>query len=190
MNGIFDKITSVNNLFAAWREFRRGKRGKYDVQCFERELENNIFELHEDLINGCYRHGSYKRFCVYDPKYRVIHKASVRDRLLHHAIVRIITPIFERSFIYDSYSCRRGKGTHAALRRLELFSRRVSHNYTQPCFALKIDVRKFFDSVDHEILLNILAQRIPCPLTNGLLAEIVNSYSQTKIALGGGSPNW
>lgn len=174
---MFEQIISLENLFAAWREFRRGKRGKTDVQEFERNLEDNIFALHDDLASGQYRHGPYHRFHIFDPKHRIIHKASVRDRLVHHAVYRVMTPLFETSFIFDSYSCRIGKGTHAAVRRLEAFARRVSRNNTGPCWALKFDVKKFFDSVDHDILLGILYRQIACPRTRELLAGIVGSYS-------------
>lgn len=177
---MFDEIISLGNLFSAYREFRRGKRDKMDVQLFERHLEDNIFSLHEDLVSGQYRHGSYERFHIFDPKHRIIHKATVRDRLVHHAVCRVLAPWFDRSFIYDSYSCRTGKGTHVAVRRLEVFARKVSRNYRGPCYALQLDIRKVFDSVDHGILLQILQQKIPCPRTNALLTEIVGSYSSAE----------
>ena len=157
---MFDQIISLSNLFAAWREFRRGKRGRQDVQEFERNLEDHVFALHDELIEGMYRHGSYHRFHIFDPKHRIIHKATVRDRLVHHAVCRVLYPLFDHSFIFDSYSCRVGKGTHAAVDRLEVFSRRVSRNDTRPCWALKFDVKKFFDSVDHEVLMDTLEKRI------------------------------
>lgn len=185
MSDIFDRITSAENLFAAWREFRRGKRRKPDVRVFERYLEENIFRLRDDLASGRYRHGPYQRFRICDPKPRTIHKAMVRDRLVHQAVVRVLGPILERSYVLDSYSCQRGKGPHAAVRRLETFRRRVSRNGTRPCWALKFDIAKFFDSVDHEILLGLLAARIACPQTVRLVEEIVGSYS-VATALGGG----
>lgn len=199
-NILFDEIISLDNLFPAWREFRRGKRGRQDVQEFERNLEDNIFALHEELVAGRYRHGSYHRFHIFDPKHRIIHKATVRDRLVHHAVYRVLYPLFDRSFIYDSYSCRIGKGTHAAVNRLECFARQVSRNYTSPCWALKFDIKKFFDSVDHGILMGILERRIASPRQHVgarndtdnvlvLLDEIVGSYS-TPNPVGGGEPKW
>ncbi|TSC71523.1 MAG: hypothetical protein G01um101438_1050 [Parcubacteria group bacterium Gr01-1014_38] len=185
MSDIFERITSAENLFAAWREFRRGKRRRADVQMFERYLEENIFRLRDDLVSDRYRHGPYQRFRIRDPKPRTIHKAAVRDRLVHQAVVRVLAPALERSYILDSASCQRGKGPHAAVRRLEAFRRRVSRNGTCPCWALKFDIAKFFDSVDHRILLGLLAARIPCPKTFRLVAEIVGSYSVAR-ALGGG----
>lgn len=175
-------MASPDHLFSSWREFRCGKRGRQDVQDFERHLERHVFRLRDDLARGTYRHGPYERFHVYDPKPRVIHKATVRDRLVHHAVVRVLQPTLERSFIHDSYSCRCGKGPHAAVRRLDVFSRRVSRNGTRPCWTLKFDIAKFFDSVDHEILLSLLAEQVPCRRTRALLAEIVGSYSVSGTA--------
>ena len=155
------------------------------------------------MINNRYHHDPYHRFHIFDPKHRIIHKASVRDRLVHHAIYRILYPLFDRSFIFDSYSCRIGKGTHAAVNRLEVFVRKVSKNHTGSCWALKFDIKKFFDSVDHGVLMGILTHVISSlprdlsvrPLasvemtqikkTIDLLEEIVGSYSTQK-SLGGG----
>src|SRR3989344_7087475 len=134
MDNLFDQIISYENLFLAWKEFRSGKRKKVDVQAFERHLEDNLFELHCQLKNKTYCHGSYSSFYINDPKLRNIQKAMVRDRVLHHAIYRILYPIFDRTFIFDSYSCRLGKGTHKAVKRLDNFIRKVSKNYTAPCF--------------------------------------------------------
>lgn len=143
---------------------------------FERNLEDHVFELHEELFNGTYRHGPYHRFKVFDPKPRIINKATVRDRLVHHAIYRVLLPIFERSFIFDSYSCRDDKGTHAAVERLEVFVRKTSENWTDSCWALKFDIRRFFDSVDHEILLGLLDEKIQDRRVMTLLREIVGSF--------------
>lgn len=174
---MFDDIISVENLSAAWRKFRRGKRDRSDVQVFERRLEDNIFALNDELRMKCYRHGSYERFHVFDPKHRIIHKAGVRDRVIHHALYRVLVPLFERCFIFDSYSCRLGKGTHAAVERLGRFARKVSQNYTRPCFVLKCDIRKFFDSIDHAILLRMFARRVADMDTLWLLSEIVERFS-------------
>jgi len=173
---MFDSIISLENLFAAWRKFRRGKRGKPDVQLFERHLENNLFQLHDTLQAKTYCHGSYERFHVFDPKHRIIHKAIVRDRIVHHAAYRVLAPIFDRSFIFDSYSCRLQKGTHAAVDRLGQFARKVSRNYARPCWALKCDVKKFFDSIDHRVLMRMLSRRISDVGTLWLLREIIKSY--------------
>lgn len=161
----------------AWKKFREGKRKKYDVQLFERNLEDNLFNLHLQLKNKTYHHGFYSSFYINDPKLRNIQKVKVIDRILHHAIYRILYLIFDKSFIFDSYSCRIGKRTHRAVGRLESFVRIVSKNYTSPCFALKCDVKKFFASVDHEILKEIIAKKIKNSDVLWLLEEIISSFS-------------
>src|SRR3989338_296920 len=148
----FEEITSVENLLEAWREFVRGKRGKPDVQEFFLRLMDNIFLLHNDLRNHTYKHGAYQEFKINDPKPRDIHKASVRDRLLHHAIYRKLYPFFDRVFISDSFSCRDDKGTHKAMNRFRAFAYKVSQNNTKTCWVLKCNIQKFFASIDHDIL--------------------------------------
>jgi len=177
---LFEQITSIDNLFASWKAFRSGKRAKFDVQRFERNLETELFALRDDLQAQRYRHGSYQPFTITDPKLRHIHKATVRDRILHHAFYRVLYPIFDSTYIYDSYSCRIGKGTHAAVRRLERFTWKVSQNYTRPCWVLKCDIRKFFDSVDHNRLLDLLFRRVTDERTRRLLNEIVGSYTVSQ----------
>ena len=177
MDDTFLKIISLENLFFAWKEFRKGKRKKRDVQIFERNLEDNLFRLHRDLVNKTYQHGNYNSFYITDPKLRLIHKACVRDRVLHHAIYRILYPIFDKSFIYDSYSCRLKKGTHKAVSRLNFFTRKVSKNYTGRCFVLKCDIKKFFASIDHEVLFLLLKNKIRDENLLRLLQEIINSFS-------------
>jgi retron-type reverse transcriptase len=169
----------LENLFLAWKEFKVGKGSKQDVQEFEFNLEDNIFQLHEDLKNRSYIHSPYVSFYVTDPKLRHIHKACVRDRVLHHAIFRILYPIFDRNFIYDSYSCRLGKGTHRAVNRLEDFVRKLSCNNHRTIYALKCDVRKFFDSIDKTILTRIIADKIKDDNSLWLISKILNSFSKT-----------
>jgi len=103
---IYDRIISLDNLFLSWEEFRKGKRKKLDVQKFERNLKENILSLHQELKNNTYDHSDYISFYVNDPKLRRIHKACVKDRVLHHAVFRILYFVFDKSFIFDSYSCR------------------------------------------------------------------------------------
>lgn len=126
----FKDIVSVENLLLAWKEFVRGKRNKRDVQEFSLNLMDNIFLLHNDLIHHNYKHGGYQAFKINDPKPRDIHKAAVRDRLLHHAIYRILYPFFDKTFISDSYSCRNNKGTHKAINKFRGYFRKISRNNT------------------------------------------------------------
>ena len=130
----FENIVSVDNLFLAWREFVKGKRNKKDVQVFSFYLMNNILALHKDLVNHTYKHGGYQEFKINDPKPRTIHKASVRDRLLHHAVYRILYPFFDKKFISDFFSRRNNKGTHKAINRFKDFNYIVSKNNTKTCF--------------------------------------------------------
>ena len=173
---VFEKITSSEALFRAWDEFKRSKRMKEDVLAFEKELESNIFCLQRDLKAKRYKHGPYTDFYIQDPKLRHIYKASVRDRVLHHAMFAALNPIFEPTYIPNSFSCRVGKGTHKGIEVLTNMLRAVSKNGTQPCYALKCDIRKFFDSIDHDILLGILERRIVDPDTRWLIREIIESY--------------
>jgi RNA-directed DNA polymerase len=174
---LFEKIVSLENLLLSWQEFRRGKRSKRDVQEFEMFLEDNLLKLHRDLAKGQWRPAPYKPFYVTDPKLRRIHKACVRDRVVHQAVFRVLYPIFDKAFIFDSYSCRVGKGTHRAVRRLGTFCRSLSKNYRHSVFALKCDIRKFFDSVDQEILTKLIASKISDPQTLKLTGSILDSFS-------------
>ncbi len=174
---LFEKIISPENLFLAWDAFKSDKRNKHDVRQFEWRLEQNIFQLCRDLKNKTYKHGPYTGFYIRDPKQRHIHKASVRDRVLHHAVFSIINPIFEETFIPTSFSCRIGYGTHRGIAVLEKIARRIYKNGTNPCFVLKCDIQKFFDTMDHGVLLFILKRRIKDDEAMWLLREIVESYS-------------
>ena len=173
---VFETIASPEALFRAWDEFKRGKRMKEDVLAFEKELESNIFCLHRDLKAKQYRHGPYSDFFIQDPKLRHIYKASVRDRVLHHAMFATLNPIFEPTYTPNSFSCRIGKGTHKGVTVLAQMLRAVSRNNTRPCYALKCDIRKFFDSIDHNILLGILEKRIVDADTRWLMREVIGSY--------------
>lgn len=164
----------------AWKEFLKGKRGKKDVQEFEFELMDNILSLHRDLRDKTYQHGGYTAFNISDPKPRNIHKAGVRDRLLHHAVYRVLYPYFDGKFIHDSYSCRIGKGTHKAMDRFRTFFWKVSKNNTRTCWVLKYDIRKFFASIDHTVLKNILAKHIHDKDILWLLGQIVDSFESSQ----------
>ncbi len=149
---------------------------KVDVQEFNFNLEDNLFQLHQELVNKIYQHSNYTSFYVTDPKLRHIHKACVRDRILHHAVFRILYPIFDRSFIFDSYSCRLRKGTHKAVRRLKSFCNKLSRNNYKNIFALKCDVKKFFDSIDQEVLLKLIKKKIQDGDTLWLIERIIKSF--------------
>jgi retron-type reverse transcriptase len=172
----YDSIISVENLLTAWNEFVKGKKNRKDVQAFQVRLMDNILSLHHELKNKTYRHRGYEAFKISDPKPRNIHKASVRDRLLHRAIYRKLYPFFDRTFISDSFSCRLAKGTHKALKRFTDFHKKVSKNHTKIIWVLKCDIRKFFASVDQEVLMDILVLYIPNREVLWLLRQIICSF--------------
>jgi retron-type reverse transcriptase len=180
----FEDIISVDNLLLAWMEFVKGKRNKPDIQIFQLRLMDNILQLYHDLENNTYKHGDYQQFKINDPKPRTIHKATVRDRLLHHAVYRILYPFFDKTFISDSFSCRNNKGAHRALIRFEEFSCIVSKNNTRTCWILKCDIKKFFASVDQITLIKILEKRINDEDTINLLKEIIFSFNPSGLPLG------
>lgn len=180
----FEDIVSLDNLLEAWKEFLKGKKNKKDVQKFSFCLMNNIISLHQDLVHHTYKHGGYQAFNIQDPKPRNVHKASVRDRLLHHAIYRKLYPFFDKTFIADSFSCRIGKGTNRALNRFRSFAFKVSKNNTKTCWILKCDIKKFFASIDHGILINILRKYIPDENVLRLLETVINNFPGTSQKIG------
>ena len=176
LNHSYNDIIGLENLLIAWKEFLNGKRNRKDVQEFSIRLMNNITQLHEELSAKTYKHSTYHAFNISDPKLRRIHKAKVRDRLLHHAICRILYPFFDRVFISDSFSCRLRKGTHRAINKFTTFARKESKNYTKTVWVLKCDIRKFFPSIDHEILLKIISDYIIDENIVRLIEIIVGSF--------------
>ena len=169
-------MIATESLFDAWSEFRKGKTKRQDVQEYERHLEKSIFRLHRALKAKEYRHSSYRSFYIHDPKTRHIRKACVRDRLVHQAVYTVLMQIFECRFIHNLYSSRLGKGTHRGVGALRKASLSVSKNNSGPCWALKCDVRKFYDSVDHEILLTLLSRTIKDADAMWLFKEVVDSF--------------
>ncbi len=172
----YENIIEMENLLEAWREFVVGKKSRKDVEEFQRYLMQNIISLNRELETKTYKHSLYEAFNISDPKPRNIHKAKVRDRLLHHALYRKLYPFFDKTFTSDSYSCRLGKGTHKAIERFQSFANKVSKNNTKTVWILKCDIRKFFASIDQEILLKILNEYIPDKDIIAVLSEIIHSF--------------
>lgn len=154
-----------------------GKRNKTDVQGFSLSLMENILDLHRNLRERTYSHGLYKAFRINDPKPRQIHKSLVRDRLLHHAVYQKLYPFFDKTFIADSYSCRLEKGTHRAIGRFRKFAWKESRNHTRTLWVLKCDIRKFFENINHQILIDIFKKHIPDTDIIWLLQNIIQSFS-------------
>lgn len=148
-------MCSFESLLRAYTRARRANPKSHDTLAFGWQLEKNLFKLRDELMSGSYKHGAYREFVVADTKKRNIKAASFRDRVVHHALCAVLEPVFERQFIGDSYACRVGKGTHAALRRLEVWLRRGNDSYVLSC-----DISKYFASIDHARLMEIIASRV------------------------------
>lgn len=180
VGGLFARIVSFENLLRAERRAARGKRGRPSVARFEFHLERELIALQQALQSGGYQPGEFFSFEVRDPKRRAICAAPFRDRVVHHAVCDVLEPVFERRLIHDSYACRRGKGTHAAIRRAQQFSRRYR-------FVLQCDVRRFFASVDHGVLRALLARLFREPQLLALLDRII-AHGPPGAARGQGLP--
>lgn len=183
-HNIYPKIITLENIFAGYDEFRRDKLNKKDVIKFERNREDNLFELYKNLKDKTYQPGKYTGFYITDPKQRLIHKASVIDRIVHHIVGRELETIFEPIFYAHSYSCRKNKGTHRGVLALQAMARGASKNNTNVCWSVKCDIRKFFGSVNHRIIKHILSEKIGDSDFMNLLVKIIDSfYSDQTINL-------
>ncbi len=172
-SNLYEKISSFENLYLASREARLGKRGKESCASFELNIEEELHKLCEEMACKTYRPGAYREFTVYERKPRKISAAPYRDRVVHHALCRIVEPVFEKSFIHDSYACRVGRGTHAAVNRFTQFCRTYR-------YALKTDIRKYFPSIDHEILLAKISKKIKCKDTLWLTGLIIDGSNKQE----------
>jgi len=165
---IYPRICCYENLYEAWHKAALGKRSSPEVAQFEYALTDNLLALEEELTEQTYQPGAYRHFHISTPKPRRISAAPFRDRVVHHALVQQIEPIFEARFCRDSYACRVGKGTHAALERCQGFARRYP-------FILQCDVVQFFPSIDHAILRDVLFRHIDDRQTQWLMGRILDS---------------
>lgn len=185
---LYPKICSFENLHLAFVKARRKKRHKKGVAEFEYNLERNLLKIKRELEGLNYDPSQPKKFILKEPKKRVIFVVDFKDRVVHHALCNVIEPLFERSFIFDSYACRRAKGTHRAVARLDEFKRKVSRNNSRQVYVLKADVRKYFDTIDHQILLKIISRKIKDKKTMRLIKKIVESYEGKGDLKGKGVP--
>lgn len=176
VGNLWPGLVSFSNLMGAAHDAAAGKRSRPDVATFLLNLETEVLQLQRELSEGSYTPGPYRTFMIRDPKPRLISAAPFRDRVVHHAFTRVAEPVFERRFSKDSFACRECKGTHAALEQ----AKRAARVYP---YALKLDVRKYFASIDHEILKYLLERAIKCKPTLGLAARIIDgSNSQPDAA--------
>jgi len=170
---LYQKICTFPALYRAYQLCRREKREREYAIEFEQDLEKNLLDLRDDLAEGRWMPGRYSRFFVEDPKRRLINAPPFRDRVVHRAISDAILPIWEPMFVHDTYACLMGRGTHAAVGRLQQFMRRHPDNAG---YVLQLDVRSYFASIDHEVLIDLLARRIRDPQMIYLIRQIVESY--------------
>ena len=166
--GLWPRVVDFDNLLLAYRKARRGKRDRIEVARFALNLEHNLLQLQRELQDRSYRPGSYRLFEIYDRKARLIAAAPFRDRVVHHALMNPVEPLLDRSFIEHSYACRQGKGVHAAVARYQHWSRRYA-------YALKLDVRRYFPSIDHDILKTKLERHIKDQDVLWLFGVIIDS---------------
>jgi RNA-directed DNA polymerase len=172
LGDIWPRVVSFENLLEAHRRACRGKRRRPDVQAFTLALEHNLLGLQRELDEGHYRPGTYRLFTVYERKPRLIAAAPFRDRVVHHALMQVIEPFIDRRFIPDSYACRPGKGLHRAVDRYQAWAR-------QYAYVLKLDVRRYFPSIDHRLLKAGLRRHLKDPRVLDLLERIVDSAPVT-----------
>lgn len=184
----YEDICNLGNLLLAWRKARKGKTKKDYVIEFEKNLERNLIDLYEELKNQTYNPKPLKTFILRDPKTRKISKSNFRDRVVHHALVRIIEPLFDKSFIYDNCANRKGKGNLFAIKRFDEFKRQVSRNNTRKCYCLKADIKHYFEEVDHEILMGIARRKISDERIIWLMEGIVKRERDASELLKKGMP--
>ena len=171
--GLWNSVTAFENLHRAAYKVLRGKRGQVQAGDFFYDIEGNLLCLQSDLVGRSYRPGQYRTFWISDPKPRLISAAPFRDRVVHHALVNIIEPVFECRFIEHSYACRTGKGTHRALRQFTRWARTSR-------YVLKMDIHKFFPSVDHIIVKEAIERCIKDPAVLSLCNLIVDSSNEQE----------
>ena len=184
-NNLYQRITSEENIREAWREARRGKSGKSAVRRFERDLDDNLKRIRESLVDKTYKTSPYTTMIIREPKTRLIYRLPYDpDRIVHHILMRVVEPIWEGLFISDSYACIKGKGLHGGSRRCMEFVRRNR-------YCLKMDIAKFYPSVDHDILYNIVQEKIKCADTLWLFREIIYSIPDGKnVPIGNYTSQW
>ena len=182
-DNFYYKLYNFSNLILAFKKARKHKTKKLYVIEFEKDLRKNLLKLHEELKNKDYKPEPLKTFILCDPKTRKISKSAFRDRVVHHALVNVIEPIFDKAFIYDSCANRIGKGNLFALNRFELFKRKVTHNLKIEAFCLKADVKHYFEEVNHKSLIEIISRKIKDEKVIWLIQQILSNMPSQ---IGGG----
>lgn len=169
---LWGKVISLENLAAAARAALRGKRSTLTGAGFFAEWETEVVRLERELREGSYAPGEYHYFEIPDPKPRVIAAAPFRDRVVHHALVQVLEPLFEPRFIEDSYACRKGRGNHAGMRRALHFSKKYR-------WALKCDIRRYFPSIRHDLMQRAIARVVADQKVLALVDQILGSHVES-----------
>ncbi len=180
---LYQRLCSYKNLEKAFRKARKGKSSKWYVKEFEKDLAGNLTLLKKELETMAYQPRPLKKFVIRDPKTRVIRKSSFRDRIIHHALVNVIEPIYERIFIFDSYANRMGKGTSAALKRFDIFKRKANRDGKGGKgigYVFKADIKQFFDSVHHDTLIKIFEKKIRDKKVLWLITIIIKNFDSEE----------
>lgn len=182
---LFGQITDIENIKIAVRKAKRGKSLKHNVKKFMAHYENNVEEIRELLIGKKFHTSPYQTKMIYEPKKRTIYILPFNpDRIVQHAVMNVLEPIWDKLFIFDSYACRTGKGIHAGSTRTAGFVRQYD-------YCLKCDISKFYPSVDQEILLGIIQRKIKCSQTLDLLRDIVGSFpGGNNVPIGNYTSQW
>ncbi len=165
----------LKNIYRSWFAYRKGKKPSHDLDHFQYNLDEELHNLHQVLDNNTYEHGNYRKFTVTDNKKREISVASVRDRVVHRLLYDYLVEIFDKTFIFDAWSCRKGKGLTGCINRTQQFIKGYSAG-----FVWRADIRKFFDNVDHHILFQILKRKIRDEKALLLLKEVIDSFGVKK----------
>lgn len=172
---LFQEVYQFDRLHWAYTQARRGKRDRAEVLRFEQNLEGELIQLQNELIWGMYATSPYRVFWVYEPKKRTVAALPFRDRVVQHSLTSVMEPIWEPRFIHHSYACRPGRGMHAGADQAQQWLREVKREHGR-VYVLKADIAKYFPSIDHQVLLDMLGQRIACERTMGLASDIVDSW--------------
>ena len=175
-SGLWSQITNFENLYNAYLDARRGKRLRPDVLRFSANIEEHLVNLQNHLLWKSWRPGKQREFIAREPKLRLIQAPPFADRVIHHALVRVIEPLFERKFIYDSYACRAGKGTQAAVARSQHFLRVAKRNHGPGCYVMQADVSRFFASIRHHVLMAEIERTIADQDVLWLWRQIISGY--------------
>ena len=164
----------------SWEKAKKGKTKKRYIKRFKRDLKWNLKKLQKELESQIYEPKPLKRFILRDPKTRKISKSAFRDRVVHNALCNLIAPILEKSFIYDSYANQIGKGTHKALERFDKFKRKVSKNNTKNCYVLKGDIYHYFEEIDHNVLIDIIKNKVEDEKVIFLISKILKNSTRER----------